>query len=334
LSKDMRLLALLAVLICVGYAAAAAGRVDILVLDTFESNGDQNSCSIQLNDTVPSNTFPLIDFSSFSTGNANSAALIGGERDLQLTALTGVAFSLYTSDVSFGQWSLSTPSQASSQALLQYDGIDGSINLNTKGFEAITGASGGYDLTVTSKADGLHLTIVTDLDTQYTFNIYDVNGGSSTLVNSAVGGDITDEVQLLFTSFKGNVDYTKVGAIEVRIEGLDNVDTATTLFALSGPTAVAPSASSVPPPPGASKTPGNGFTWYTVDDDFDRLPCADEPPRRSYFVSNENIVYYYFYKFDEYINAYQGSQIIIEISSSSAISFSLFAGLIALLVLS
>ena len=248
----MRVLALLAVLIFIGFASC---RVDIVQVDTFTSDGT-NFITIELTTSLLP---PVVRTSFFSTGNPDSDEIIGGERDLQLNALTGSSGRVFATSVNLGEWEIATPNGASSQVLMQYDGIDGSINLNSKGLTAITGASGGLDLTIGSTADGFHLTIETDIETDYKFTVYDVSGGSSTLTKPIQGGSVSVDASILFKDFSGNANFNKIGAIEILVEGLPNVDTITNLFALSGPEpSTTPSASKSPTVPSASRSNSPG----------------------------------------------------------------------------
>jgi len=302
-------------------------QVTRLILDNYDEG--INNILIQLNATTATQ-LPLSATSFYtSTGGATSKNIIGGERDLQYTAETGSSGRVFSSSVSVvdgaGQWEISTPNGGSGTVLMQYDGIDGTMTLNVNGFGPISGTTGGIDITESGKGVAFRVVVETDIDTAYTFKVYSPSGSSCSATITVKGGNVPLDVSIPFSSFTGNCDFNDVGAIEIYVDANENVDTITTLFTTLGD-----------PDTNATATPTpalGGFTWYTVDDDFDRYPCGEEPPRRSYFVSNQNIVYYYFYKFDEYVNAYYGSQIIVEISSSPALSFSLFAGIVALLAL-
>jgi len=300
--------------------------VDRLTIDNY-SEGFQTILIVLNGDISPSDPVNQTSIYTSPDGVA-SKNILGGERDLQYSAQTGSLARVFSSSISVsygvGQWEISAPNGGSGQALCQYDGIDGSINLDRSGL-------GGIDITESGKGVAFHVIANTDIDTAYTFSVYSATGAPCTSTVQVPGGDITLDTIVPFSGFTTTCDFTSVQAIELLVESFENVDTVTELFTTYGEadstTSVTPSAS---PSPIAG---GGGFTWYTVDDDFDRLPCADEPPRRSYFVSNQNIVYYYFYKFDEYVNAYYGSQLIVQISSSPALSFSLLAGFVAILAL-
>ena len=251
-----------------------------------------------------------------STQDAN---ILGGERDLTIVCEQGADNLVLTTGVTQGQWSVATPNSASGYALMQYDGIDGSIQLRSTGL-------GGVDMTAGS-ADGIRALIQTDIDTEYTFTVYGMNGEVSSIQQDIPGTDTTSEYILPFSSFTGNTDFTRVGAVEILIEAFDNVDTFVSVFRTTGPV-VSPSAT---PTPGASPSPSpaGGFTWYTFDDDDNgRSPCGDEPDRRTYWVSDDNIIYYYFYGFDR-------PQVLAESANSGAIvsMSALVAGIVAFFAL-
>jgi len=264
-------------------------RTDVLTIDSFTP--DTPPIII----TIDSTQLPQTK-TAFTTGSG----ILGGERDLSLTAESGPNSRVLTSGVTEGEWSISTPNGASGVSIMQYDGTDGSINLNTAGL-------GGVDLRV-SGGDGLRAIIVTDIDTAYTFTVYSA-GGSSDFVQPILGTLPETEYLLPFSQFSGNANFNAVTAIEIQIEAFDNVDSTITLFAVTGvPTTPPP-----PPPPPDVPPPaaGSQFTWYTVDDDNGREPCDPVPPRRNYFVNDDNVVYYYFYGYhvdDSDLYSLYGSQ--------------------------
>lgn len=221
------------------------------------------------------------------TAFTQDAGILGGERDLSLTAETGTSNRILTAGVTDGEWDVSTPNGASGIAIMQYDGTDASINLNTRGL-------GGENF-VALGGSGLRATIQTDIDTEYTFTVYDMNGGQSSITIPVPGEvNVLTDYSLPFSSFSGNADFTNVGAIEIDIELFANVDSTISLIGVEGSVN---SASATPQPnPSASSTPA-GSNWYTFDDDDDGIsPCGDEEPhRRTYFLSSDRVIYYYFY---------------------------------------
>jgi len=212
------------------------------------------------------------------------SSILGGERDLVLEALTGPTGRVFTSGVSQQSWNIATPNGASGTATCQYDGIDGSATLNTQGL-------GGFDLT-TSSSDSFKLTIQTDVATIYTINVYDTSSGTSTFdISVPANPGVENDYYVNFSTFTGNADFTKAGAVEVVCQGFDNVDTLVQIFALAGP-------GTTPPPPAAtpSSSPAPGDTWYRFDDDDDgQSPCGEEAAENTVFLADNNIVYYYFY---------------------------------------
>ena len=262
-------------------------------------------------DSFASTTGPLViliqgNLPTTLEASTTDASVIGGERDLSLTAESGDNNLVLTSSVTAGLWSVATPNSARGFALMQYDGVDGSIGLRPSGL-------GGVSLTADG-GDSFRLLIQSDIDTLYDFTIYSGSGATSSLQITIPGDDTTNEYILDFADFQGNADFNNVGAIEILIEAFDNVDTFVEFFGTTGPV-IEPSVTPTPAPSGSSIPPPGGFTWYTFDDDDNgRSPCADEEPRRTYFVEDGNIIYYYFYGFDP----------IYESSDASVLAVSVF----------
>ena len=271
---------LFAVFACV---VLGQGREDKLTIDPFVPETATIIILIESTDLLP------IQDERFT----QDAGILGGERDLSLTAESGNANLVLTTGVTGGLWSVSTPNSARGFALMQYDGLDASLGLRENGL-------GEVNLVVNS-ADAFHLRIQSDIVTEYTFTVYSPGGASSSFALSIPGDDTTNEYFVEFDSFTGNADFSRVGAMEILIEAFDNVDTFVEFFATSGPV-VSPTPTPTPFPDVPSPSPivPGGFTWYTFDDDDNgRSPCGDEEPRRTYFVKDDNIIYYYFYGLEE-----------------------------------
>jgi len=215
------------------------------------------------------------------TASTQGSGILGGERDLSLTAETGPDGRVLTAGVSLSQWDVSTPNGASGFAVMQYDGIDGSTTLNPTGL-------GGEDFTSLG-ADGLRATIQTDIDTEYTFTIYDTSGGQGDFIITVPGAiDLLTDYSIPFAGFTGNADFSSIGAIEILIELFENVDSTISLVGVEG--------TNIVPVPSPNPTP-EPDDWYTFDDDDDGLsPYGDEEPhRRTYFLDDDRVIYYYFY---------------------------------------
>jgi len=249
----------------------AQNRVDVLVLDPFTPDTDPLIILVQ-SSSLPQSL----------SGSTSDTAIVGGERDLLLTATSGSDNSIITSGVSDGQWSVSTPHDAAGFSVMQYDGIDGSTTLNPTGLNGLDLTSGG--------ADSLHCFIQSDHATTYTFTIYSA-AGSSVFVANVAGTDSLTEFFLAFNDFTGTATFGSVGAIEIRVEALVDVDTFITIFGTAGPTSNPPPP---PPPPGVSPSPV-GSLWYTFDDDDEGVSPCGEVDRPTFFLADDNIIYYYFY---------------------------------------
>jgi len=215
------------------------------------------------------------------TASTQGTDIVGGERDLILVGEDGPNNSILTAGVSAGEWSVAAPHSSSGFATMQYDGVDGSPNLNKAGLT--------LDLE-TNGADALHLVIQADQDTQYTVTLY-AGSDTSVFVVQIPGDESTHDYYVKFADFNGNADINNVGAIEVTVDMFVDVDAFISLFATAGPT------TTPPPPPGISPPPpAVGTLWYTFDDDDDgKSPCGDEEPRKTFFLADDNIIYYYFY---------------------------------------
>ena len=229
--------------------------------------------------------YPVSD-SRFTVDNS----ILGGERDLILTVDSGTDGLIVSSGVNGGRWDVGTPNGASGFVLMQYDGSDNSATLNRNGL--------GVNLLANS-ANSFRAVIQSDIDTEYTFRVFS-GSSQSTFTQSIPGDDTSREYVFPFTSFSGSANFANVGAIEIQINANDNVDTFVEFFGTTGPQVetVTPS-----PLPSASTSRGPAkFTWYTFDDDDNgREPCNDTVARPNYFVNDANVIYYYFYGFDDYV---------------------------------
>ena len=174
------------------------------VLDNFDVF--QPPVVIELGVAAP----PTVSKSQF----AQSSNIVGGERDLTLTALNGSAGRVFSASVSEDQFSLATPNGANGEAILQYDGVDGSSTLSTNP------GLGGIDLTFGS-ALGFQITATSDLDTSYTILVASTGGAQASVKATVTGseGTVFLNYQIPFSQFTG-VDFTKVVAIQITIDAL------------------------------------------------------------------------------------------------------------------
>merc|ERR1711862_418925 len=145
----------------------------------------------------------------------------------------------------------------------QYDGRDGSIDLDISGL-------GSVDLTVGGSVEFLRISAVSDLDTTYVFTAYSPNGN-------------TCEADLDVFQAVGSYDYYESFVFF-------DIDDFVRQIAFVGEGVPSNTPTPSAPPPG-------GFTWYTFDDDDNyRSSCDEERPRPNYFMHNDNIIYYYFHE--------------------------------------
>jgi len=184
---------------------------------------------------IPANpSFPIIN-TAFTT----DATIIGGERDLELYVAEGAANGVLTSGVASGQFTCATPNGAAGYSLLQYDGRDGSINLNPTGL-------GGVDLTSGGLAYAFRAGIEADLRTNVTITVYSYETSSCKGQIAVSGNNAVNEYFLNFSSFSGSCDFSNVGAIQVDVEMEYNTDVLITSVTTYGV---------LPPSPSQTRTP-------------------------------------------------------------------------------
>ena len=289
--------------------------VEVIVIDDFTNGANSHSVSITLDDDVTATDPDVVGDSSFDAG-AGCSGLIGCERDMSLTIILGLqgrSFSsdIFTSPASYyfdAEWAISNPKNSESETLLQYDGRDDSIDLDISGLN-------GLDLTGNGAVEFLRISAVSDLDTTYVFTAYSPNGNTCEAeldVLQAVGAyDYYDSFVFFdIDDFSGNCNLENIGAIEVSLFSNDALDAIVRQISFVGEVEQSPSATptpsrtpspipSDPPTPTSTPTPSpEVFTWYTFDDDDEGVsPCADTV-RRTYFVSDDYIIYYYFFGVD------------------------------------
>ena len=243
--------------------------------------------------------------------------VLGGERDLLLTVEDGSVGLILSTGVSNGSWNMGTPNSASGFAILQYDGVDGSSALNRNGL--------GIDLT-SNGASAFRAVIESDVETSYVFRIFSGNTESS-FTQTIPGGLPAAEYLFNFSQFSGNADFTNVGAIELQVNAFDNVDAFITFFGTHGP--VVSTTNTPQPQPSRSPSPSGVPEWYTFDDDDNGVsPCSTNEKRRTYFLTESNIIYYYFYGFnDPYENQYSSA------NDASALGVSVVLALLSFVIL-
>merc|ERR1712137_1022811 len=330
-------------LLLVALAAVHAQDTLRFEFDDFSVGAGEHEVEFTIDRVITTSDAPFVRSSTFTQPGCDG--LIGCSRDMQMSVFTGNVGRQFNSNIfpaapEFeyifeGEWAVSTPKGAATETILQYDGADETMDLNTNGLGSIDLTDGGLGLS-------FRFSIISDIETVYSIAIYSPNNGVCTadvLFPGIVGTDYDLEdtiVDLSFEDLDGNCDLESVGALELLISGEDAIDAilrTVEIVGLDDPVEPSPSPTRTPQPsasrpPSPTPAPAAGFTWYTFDDDDNgRSPCGDEPDRRTYWVSDDNIIYYYFF------GGNQRDVVVVDDSASSASA--LVAGLsfvVALLI--
>jgi len=291
------------------------GQSRLYTIDDFLSGDNFAQVFYQSGQPLPQTAFDIYTNAS----NLDNLGLLGSERDLFLEIDDSLANTQTSSQIVFdnvldiGYWSASTPIGASGFSFLQYDGRDNSVNLAPSGL-------GGVDLTFSGVATFLYVNIANDVSTEYDFQVTSTSGTTCTFTLQIAGTDGNSpriDYYIPYSLFTPSTCFSSVGSIQVALQQFEQVDSQLYLFAIFGsvpsgtptrtpapptqsPTpsqTTAPSQSSTPSgSPTPSSTPSQVLSWYTFDDDDEGVsPCGDELPRRTYFLDNDLVIYYYFY---------------------------------------
>ena len=182
--------------------------------DNFQEGYPSNKVSVTLNSQISS---PISRYNCYkSSSGASDTELLGGERDLQETVTEGKAGQSFITEITRSGatgW-LQTTLDNSTTVLLQYDGVDGSMNLNTTGLTSVN--PNGVDFT-SGGTNALYIDSFCQYATPIKISIYDVNGGVCTY-----SGDLPyfqdGDLNVPFSTFSGSCSFTQVGAMEVSIQ--------------------------------------------------------------------------------------------------------------------
>jgi len=225
----------------------AAQSADIYVIDSFDVPSETLVVVITAGASFPINDQAFVQ----------DPSIFSGERDHLLSVESGPSGMVFSSSVDAGEFASNAPSQGSAFTLLQYDGVDGSMNLNP------SGASNDPNNDFTSNnADAFHIRLNSDQST--TVEVYVYSGSANNFcsaVFSVTGNSQTDDYVVDFEDFEttgSGCDITAVGAIEVVGNLPPNVDLIVELFATFGDVPVTPSRTRTPAPsPSRSPRPSN-----------------------------------------------------------------------------
>jgi hypothetical protein len=81
-----------------------------------------------------------------SVSGSESINIFGGERDLEVVLQQSSSNKLLYSEITYGDFHLRSDTEVFGHATIQYDGIDGTMNLQVNGLVGINGSSSGVDL--------------------------------------------------------------------------------------------------------------------------------------------------------------------------------------------
>jgi len=215
-------------LVLVALAAVYGQNVVRFTIDDFSVGAGDHDVSVLLEETIDASDGPVSSSSSFSQAGCNG--LVGCARDMRMTVTSGSQgrtctsniFTVADSELFVGEWAVSNPKNFRTVTLLQYDGPDNSIDLDLVGLNSIDMTDGGL-------ATGVQVTIISDLESIYQFDIYSPDGGvcQRTIQSNAITGEYDLEEIFLYidySEFEGNCDLTNVGAIEIALPSFDALD--------------------------------------------------------------------------------------------------------------
>lgn len=200
--------------------AFSFAQVETFRIDDFAVGAQ--SLSVVLNSTLLLVDPPRIDEDIYADAFfcGNPMGPLGCERDVQLSAFQGNAGSNFTANVDLvtsgffdAQVVITTPFNSSSNTLLQYDGTDNSLALDIVGLGDLNFGN----------SESFVMAWLSTIPVMATVTFYDVLGGSSSAnipapiedPYSYQSSDIMTTVP--FINFSGNVDFTRIGAIEIDV---------------------------------------------------------------------------------------------------------------------
>lgn len=175
-----------------------------LIIDAWEENG--NIQLIKLDRDAPPKEY-IVDIipSNFA---------VGGERDLILIAEEGLSGSVVSAIMFDNILNLAAPTSLSGTLLIQYDGVDHSMKLNSEGLNNLNLKSGG--------GDRIRIRAECDIGAWITIKIH--SGDQSSISSVKIDPHELKDYFFFFSDFKGNVDFTRVGAIELLLPFDEQLD--------------------------------------------------------------------------------------------------------------
>ena len=153
-------------------------------------------------------------------GYHQNVSILGGERDIQLTAVSAPPQNSFRVSVAGGRFGIATPLNAVANVIYQLDGVDGSMDLNPNGLKNL-------DMTVGGLATALNITVACDNYATMVIFIYGPdNGQIANYTQSLHVGQFTSFYLVKYASFmmSGVGNFSDVGAIEIQYNKLQGAD--------------------------------------------------------------------------------------------------------------
>lgn len=186
---------------------------------------------------------PALSDSSFDSG----VSILGSERDVIVTILSGNSGAVLTAGTSNSEFTTTAPSNAEGEVRLQYDGVDGSENLDS------ASGLGGLDF---SAGNALRFSAASDISTTFDVTLCSTGSVCDTETISVVGSVGFQDFTINFTSFSG-VNVNSISALEFFIDSDTAVDFTLDVISVIGPL-------SVPVPLGCLTETYVGFTAQDI----------------------------------------------------------------------
>ena len=193
--------------------------VERIVIDDFSLS---QSVSVTLSATQTPYDPPIIE-TSIADAGIGCSSIIGCERDMFISVISGFQERTYFSAIYYNEWDVSTPLGSVVEYSIQYDGRDNSTNLDLNGLNNL-------DLTDGGLASVIKFSGVVDIPGQIlNFVAYSPNGNScevdidiNIVYNPIYYGDTLSYMPL--ANLTGNCDLTNIGAIEINIPATEAID--------------------------------------------------------------------------------------------------------------
>ncbi len=204
------------------------------------SSGDRNGTPVRVIDpfTGGAQSLSADSVTPVVNGSASNASIVGGERDVRLTYTSGIQDVQLDIIPSISTLSFSSNLQVLGNVLLQYDGVDGTGTLNATGLGGITlnGTDSRAGIQLSTRGDNAGGTAVVRVYTSATnFSTSTVNIPAQTT---------PEPIFVPFSSFTTGVgaaaaaDFNSVGAIEVLINGVVELQATVTVVQSLRPTTI------------------------------------------------------------------------------------------------